>query len=199
MTATPYEVLGIPPAATKDEIKAAYRRRAKETHPDHGGNDALFQVVQFAYEELKKGGWRWRDPRGPTMRSGGGERRGFDPGTTYRPSPDDIFAQRDFQDIIDSVFGGTPSYRCRNRRCARTLSNTQIMHGVRFCSMECERENLHRTPAFRVTNVDVDVPPGFEAANVKEVAIKLDRDDPSKLCIELSWQSDHDCRGRRGV
>ena len=30
----PYEALGINPGATPDEIKAAYHKRAKETHPD---------------------------------------------------------------------------------------------------------------------------------------------------------------------
>lgn len=35
MTETFYEVLGVSPDASTDEIEAAYRERLKETHPDH--------------------------------------------------------------------------------------------------------------------------------------------------------------------
>ena len=34
MAINPYEVLGINPGATKDEIKSAYRKMAKKYHPD---------------------------------------------------------------------------------------------------------------------------------------------------------------------
>ncbi len=48
-----YIVLGVPPGATQTDIKAAYRRLAKELHPDHyGKNQAPFQVLQEAYAVL---------------------------------------------------------------------------------------------------------------------------------------------------
>ena len=55
----PWEVLGIKNGATQDEIKAAYRKKAKETHPDHGGSAEAFQQVRIAYEYLtSKRSWR---------------------------------------------------------------------------------------------------------------------------------------------
>lgn len=48
-----YETLGVPVDATGGEIKAAYRRRAQETHPDReGGNEEEFKKVGKAYEVL---------------------------------------------------------------------------------------------------------------------------------------------------
>ncbi len=47
-----YKVLGIDRGATEAEIRDAYRRRARETHPDVGGDAAEFQAVQAAYETL---------------------------------------------------------------------------------------------------------------------------------------------------
>lgn len=55
-TADPYEVLGVSRDATQAEIKAAYRRLAKEHHPDRNPGDAAakerFQSIGAAYEIL---------------------------------------------------------------------------------------------------------------------------------------------------
>lgn len=45
-------VLGVAPDATRDEIRAAYRKLVKETHPDHGGDARRFMEVHAAYETL---------------------------------------------------------------------------------------------------------------------------------------------------
>ena len=45
--------LGVPLAASDKDIAIAYRRRAKEVHPDKGGTTALFQQLQAAYEKLR--------------------------------------------------------------------------------------------------------------------------------------------------
>ena len=48
----PYESLGVGKDATSEQIKSAYRRKAKKTHPDKGGNTAEFQEVSKAYALL---------------------------------------------------------------------------------------------------------------------------------------------------
>lgn len=47
-----YQTLGVDRTATADEIKQAYRRLAKEHHPDKGGDTARFQEIQQAYDTL---------------------------------------------------------------------------------------------------------------------------------------------------
>ncbi|CAN5231991.1 hypothetical protein BH24ACT1_BH24ACT1_07180 [soil metagenome] len=48
----PYEVLQVAPGASRDELRRAWRRRALETHPDHGGDDVSFSLAQQAFARL---------------------------------------------------------------------------------------------------------------------------------------------------
>jgi hypothetical protein len=43
-----YELLGVKPSAPADEVKAAYIKAVKAAHPDRGGTEALFRLVQEA-------------------------------------------------------------------------------------------------------------------------------------------------------
>ena len=51
----PYRQLGLQPDATAAEVKAAYRKLAMQSHPDHGGDPDVFRDVQEAYQILAKG------------------------------------------------------------------------------------------------------------------------------------------------
>lgn len=55
-----WSTLGVTREVTPDELKAAYRRRVLETHPDHGGDDEAFRRVMRAYEEAQR---RLKRPR----------------------------------------------------------------------------------------------------------------------------------------
>lgn len=49
-----YDILGVAKSASADEVKRAYRKLAKEHHPDkHGGDDTQFKELGEAYEVLK--------------------------------------------------------------------------------------------------------------------------------------------------
>ena len=57
----PYQILGVSPTASKEEILQAYRQKAKSYHPDVSSLPAAeaareFKKIQSAYEEIQRGG-----------------------------------------------------------------------------------------------------------------------------------------------
>jgi DnaJ domain len=58
-----WAILGVQPHAPEDELKRAYRMRALQTHPDHGGTAEAFREVTRAYQEARKRSARPRKRR----------------------------------------------------------------------------------------------------------------------------------------
>lgn len=52
LTSSAYEVLGVAASATDDELRKAFRRALRETHPDTGGDPQRFTAVQLAWENV---------------------------------------------------------------------------------------------------------------------------------------------------
>jgi DnaJ-class molecular chaperone len=84
MAQTPYEVLGVKPDSGPDDIRKAYRKLAKELHPDLNPGkpeaEARFKTVSAAYDLLSDADKRARYDRGEIDESGA-ER----PHYSYRP------------------------------------------------------------------------------------------------------------------
>ncbi|HEX9044336.1 MAG TPA: DnaJ domain-containing protein [Candidatus Limnocylindrales bacterium] len=85
----PYRVLGLPTGASLEEVKRAYRRLAKASHPDSAGPTATarFIALQQAYETLARiapsGGRRTPPGARPSRRPAPGARpRGAAAGTS---------------------------------------------------------------------------------------------------------------------
>jgi hypothetical protein len=50
----PHAVLGVTPGATLDDLKAAYRLKALEHHPDRGGDPAAFIALKRAFDAIAR-------------------------------------------------------------------------------------------------------------------------------------------------
>lgn len=64
----PYEVLGVKPEASADEIRSAWREAARTHHPDAGGDAETFKRAQWAFDAIASGAARARGQRTTTER-----------------------------------------------------------------------------------------------------------------------------------
>ena len=148
-----YEVLGVSKTASEDEIKKAYRKKAKEYHPDlHPGDaeaEGKFKEVNEAYEVLsdpeKKSRYDQFGMAGvdPNFNPGGGFGGGF--------GGFGDFGEVDLGDLFGSFFGGgfggggprrpNGPQKGESLRVALNLTFEEAAFG-------CEKEiSLHRSEA----------------------------------------------------
>src|SRR5690349_20542104 len=114
MAQTPYEVLGVKPDASADEIRKVYRKLAKQFHPDLNPGkpeaEARFKSISAAYDLLSDSDKRARYDRGEIDESGA-ERppreyyRGHAEGAQgWRYQPEGEMDLNDLEDLF-SAFG----------------------------------------------------------------------------------------------
>ena len=111
-----YDLLGIDPSASLEEIKKAYRRLAHRYHPDKNPDKSsakeLFIQITEAYEVLQDGQKRAAyDRHGPSLGRRGYEGQGRQPG--FSPRKD--FVDGIFEEILEDFFGAERPRRRKAR------------------------------------------------------------------------------------
>ncbi|MBD3763307.1 MAG: molecular chaperone DnaJ [Rhodobacterales bacterium] len=101
-----YDVLGVSRNATADELKKAYRQKAKELHPDRNADnpqaEAQFKEVNEAYDILKDADRKAAyDRYGHAAFEGGGPR----PGGGHGGGPGNADFASAFSDVFEDLFG----------------------------------------------------------------------------------------------
>ncbi len=145
-----YEVLGVPRTASADEIKSAYRRLARQYHPDVAKEnpkvaEERFKELSEAYEVLANPETRQRyDQRGfdavePNFGPGGFGWQNF----THQGDLEDLFASNPFfQQLFENLGGGfgggyvgggrrTAFSRGRDVEVTVSLPLTAAIHGAK--------------------------------------------------------------------
>jgi hypothetical protein len=100
-----YDVLGVSPTASDDEIRAAYRNAARARHPDAGGSAAEMQRLNAAWQVL-------RDPgrRAVYDRALAGRDRGIDGAVAppARPPGDPPLHGEEWAGVTEDLLDATP-------------------------------------------------------------------------------------------
>jgi molecular chaperone DnaJ len=136
-----YDTLGIPRNASEDEIKKAFRKKARKLHPDAGGTEEAFKEINEAYEVLSDAEKRKQYDQfgryfGGGMPPGAGAPGAGRPGGGYTYTTADIGDMGDIFGDLFSGFGGQASGgRTAGRRGADlqydvTLSFEDALAGV---------------------------------------------------------------------
>ncbi len=169
-----YRVLGVSRNASQDDIKRAYRKLARQFHPDVNPGDQAaeerFKQINEAYQVLSDpqkrrqydqlgAGWsQWRQTR---TAPGGFEdfaRQWFGQAgpRTRRVDPDDLFSQGNLADLIEAIFGGSAATRRprrgRDLNVPVELTLEEALHGT---TRRFNRANGH--------TVTARIPPGARA------------------------------------
>ena len=146
-----YDVLGISKGASADEIKKAYRSKAKVLHPDRNkdnpGAEAQFKEVNEAYEALKDPEKKAAYDRfGHAAFEGGmgGQRRG---------GPQGDFASA-FSDVFDDLFGDLMGGRAAGGGRQRAARGSDLRYNMRI-SLEDAHSGSRR---------DIEVPTSVSCA-----------------------------------
>lgn len=176
-TQTPYDVLGVKPGATADEIRKAYRKLAKQYHPDLNPGkpeaEARFKAVTGAYDLLSDPEKRARYDRGEIDETGAerpyAQYRGFAEGARggkYRP--EGAFDPGDLEDLF-AAFGSGGNMRwgqARHGRGGFAARGSDRHFSLTIDLIEAARGGRRRLTLSRGEALDVTIPAGIEDGQV---------------------------------
>ena len=176
----PYHILGLSRSASSDDIKKAYRKLAKEHHPDlkpgNAANEDRFKEISAAYTLLSDPEKRARFDRGEIDASGQERHHGFggrghaysNRGRAYSNADDSFFGGGGGggDDWFSDLFGGG-----RRRGGGGTggsssggpkARGTDISYSVTVSFIDAAQGAKRRINLSSGKSIDVTIPPGTE-------------------------------------
>lgn len=169
MARDPYQILGVNKTATTEEIRKAYRKKAKEFHPDLHPNDEAkanaFKEASAAFEILGDEEKRKQFDRGEIDADGnptgfanagaggfGGGFRGFNQqGGSFQGDP--------FEDILSGMFGG-------QRRRPGPRKGADLRYRVDIAFEDAVQGAKRQMTMADGKALNVSIPPGIETGQV---------------------------------
>ena len=139
----PYKILGVEKTTTADDVKKAYRKLAKEYHPDtSSGNEEKFKEIADAYETLSNPKKKAVHDQKQTNPFGGGFGEGFSESMF-----EDLLKNQNFSGAFNQRYG----YNTQGR-------NTQ---GVLQITLADAYYGVTRDIGIGMKTVKVNIPPGI--------------------------------------
>jgi molecular chaperone DnaJ len=196
-----YEILGISPKATEDEIKRAYRKVAIELHPDRNPGDHAaeerFKQASHAYSVLSDPDKRKRyDRMGHTAFTGQGGANGAG---GYDPVDFDAFSEM-IGGIFGEVFGGKKGRKPRDLKYELSLRFDEAALG---CEKEIEISRNVTCDACRGSGSEPGHTPNVCPACRGKGEVRFQRGllpatRPCQSCHGSGKQITHPCRSCSG-
>jgi DnaJ-class molecular chaperone len=153
-----YSTLGVGKNATPDDIKKAYRKLASKHHPDKGGDTAIFQQIQTAYDTLidpnKRQQYDNPMPQGFTQ-AGSGQ---MPPG---------------FEHIFSQMFGGGNPFAQHRQQPQQQVFRTIINISLEQAYYGGEQILKLQTPT-NVHAITIQIPKGIQNGNQMRIDKVMD-------------------------
>ena len=153
-----YNILGVSENASDKQIKQAFKKLAKEHHPDRGGDTTKFKEANEAYDTLKNSS---KKQEYDTIRKYGQNTGGQ--GGNFHFTSNDFFGEDMFEDFF-SGFGG-PNVRTRTFRTRQQQNksiNVRMSISIKEAMNTLEKTISYRLPSNKEEFATVKIPAGVQ-------------------------------------